>query len=41
MGHSDLETTKQYIALLDADIREAHKKASPIKKLLGENKRVR
>jgi site-specific recombinase XerD len=35
MGHSDLETTKQYIALLEADIREAHRKASPITKLLG------
>jgi site-specific recombinase XerD len=41
MGHSDLETTKQYIALLDADIREAHTKASPVARLLERNKRIR
>lgn len=41
MGHSDLETTKHYIALVEADIREAQEKASPVKKLVGENKRVR
>jgi len=41
MGHSDLETTKHYIALVEADIREAQEKASPVKKLVGKNKRVR
>jgi len=41
MGHSDLETTKHYIALLEADIREAQEKASPVKKLLGSKKRAR
>jgi len=41
MGHSDLETTKHYIALLEADIREAHETASPIKRFLGSKKRVR
>jgi len=41
MGHSDLETTKHYIALVEADIREAQEKASPVKKLLGSKKRAR
>jgi len=41
MGHSNLETTKHYIALVEADIREAQEKASPVKKLLGSKKRVR
>ena len=41
MGHSNLETTKHYIALVEADIREAQEKASPVKKLVGKNKRVR
>lgn len=41
MGHSNLETTKHYIALVEADIREAHEAASPVKRLVGKNKRVR
>ncbi len=41
MGHSNLETTKHYIALVEADIREAHEAASPVKKLLGSKKRIR
>ncbi len=34
MGHSDLETTKHYIALVEADIREAQEKASPVRRLI-------
>jgi len=41
MGHSNLETTKHYIALVEADIHDAQKKASPVKKASEENKRVR
>ncbi|MFY9382587.1 MAG: tyrosine-type recombinase/integrase [Acetomicrobium sp.] len=41
MGHTNLETTKHYIALVEADIREAHETASPVKRLMGKNKRVR
>jgi len=41
MGHSNLETTKLYIALAESDIREAHDTASPIKRFLGSKKRVR
>ena len=41
MGHSNLETTKLYIALAEADIREAHETASPVKKFIGNKKRVR
>lgn len=41
MGHSNLETTKLYIALAESDIREAHNTASPIKRFLGSKKRVR
>jgi len=41
MGHSNLETTKLYIALAESDIREAHETASPVKKLIGNKKRVR
>jgi site-specific recombinase XerD len=41
MGHSNLETTKHYIALVEADIREAHEAASPVKKLIGSKKRIR
>jgi|GEM_PF-139328 site-specific recombinase XerD len=41
MGHSNLETTKHYIALVEADIREAQEKASPVRKLLGGKKRIR
>jgi len=41
MGHSNLETTKHYIALVEADIREAQEKASPIKRLVGRGERVR
>jgi len=41
MGHSNLETTKLYIALAESDIREAHDTASPIKKFIGNKKRVR
>jgi len=41
MGHSNLETTKHYIALVEADIREAQEKASPVRRLIGKNKRVR
>ncbi len=41
MGHSTLETTKLYIALAESDIREAHETASPVRRLIGKNKRVR
>ena len=41
MGHSTLDMTKRYIALAEADIREAHETASPIKKFIGNKKRVR
>jgi integrase len=41
MGHSNLETTKHYIALVEADIRVAQEKASLVRRLLGSKKRVR
>jgi site-specific recombinase XerD len=41
MGHSDLETTKHYIALVEADIREAQEKTSPVRRLIEKNKKVR
>ncbi|WP_213697527.1 hypothetical protein [Acetomicrobium sp.] len=41
MGHSNLETTKHYIALVEADIREAQEKASPNKRLVGRGEMVR
>ncbi len=41
MGHSDLETTQHYVALVEADIQEAHKTASPVANLLPTSKRVR
>ena len=41
MGHSTLDMTKRYIALAEADIREAHETASPVKRFLGSKKRVR
>jgi len=41
MGHTTLDMTKRYIALAESDIREAHETASPIKKFIGNKKRVR
>lgn len=38
MGHSKLEQTKNYVALLEADIQQAHQTASPITNLLGRGK---
>ncbi len=35
MGHSKLEQTKNYVALLEADIQQAHQTASPIANLFG------
>lgn len=37
MGHSKLEQTKNYVALLEADIQQAHQTASPIANLLGRS----
>ena len=37
MGHSKLEQTRNYVALLEADIQEAHQTASPIANLLGRS----
>jgi site-specific recombinase XerD len=34
MGHSDLETLKRYLALIEDDIREAHAKGSPVDGML-------
>jgi len=39
MGHSNLETTKHYIALVEADIREAQEKASPVRRLCVEHEK--
>ena len=33
LGHSDIDTTRKYIQWLDADLLEAHRKASPIDNL--------
>ena len=30
MGHTDLSMTRRYIALNDDDLREEHRKASPV-----------
>lgn len=38
MGHSKLEQTRNYVSLLEADIQQAHKTASPISNLLGKAK---
>lgn len=35
MGHSSLEMTKRYVMLCDDDLAEAHRRASPVNKLLG------
>lgn len=37
MGHSKLEQTRNYVALLEADIQQAHQTASPIANLLGRS----
>jgi integrase/recombinase XerD len=36
LGHSSLEMTRRYVALLDEDLVDAHKKHGPIDHLLGE-----
>jgi integrase/recombinase XerD len=38
MGHADLDTTRQYIQVLDVDLIEAHKNHSPIEYILKGNK---
>lgn len=35
MGHSKLEQTRNYVALLEADLQQAHQVASPISNMLG------
>jgi len=35
LGHSSLEMTRRYVAMLDEDLVDAHKKHGPIDHLLG------
>lgn len=42
LGHADLNMTKRYVALADSDIKEQHKKASPVTRLaLHANRMVK
>ncbi|WP_312560643.1 tyrosine-type recombinase/integrase [Anaerospora sp.] len=41
MGHTKLEMTRNYIAIVESDIIGNHEKASPVANLLKESKRVR
>lgn len=41
MGHTKLEMTRNYIAIVESDITGNHEKASPIANLLKETKRIR
>lgn len=38
LGHSNISMTKRYVSLLDDDVRADHKKATPLNKLLLNNK---
>jgi len=40
LGHSTLEMTKRYVALVNNDLRTDHEKASPVNTLLPQNKRA-
>lgn len=40
MGHSDLSTTKIYVALAQSDLKEQHDLASPVSNLLPRRKRL-
>jgi len=40
LGHVTLEMTKRYVALTNDDLRDQHRMASPIKRLLPSKKRV-
>ncbi|GBF34672.1 site-specific recombinase XerD [Desulfocucumis palustris] len=40
LGHADMNMTKRYVAMADEDIKEQHLKASPVSKLVQQNKRV-
>ena len=40
MGHANLEMTKRYVALAQADIKQIHGQASPVNKLLNKRTRV-
>jgi len=40
MGHSDLSTTKIYVALAQSDLKEQHDQASPVSNLLPRRKRL-
>jgi site-specific recombinase XerD len=33
MGHSDLKTTQQYLALVEDDLKRAHEQYSPLRML--------
>lgn len=41
LGHENSENTRRYIQWLDADLLEAHRKASPIDNLRGGSKKLR
>jgi len=41
MGHTKLEMTRNYIAVVESDIVGNHEKASPVSNLLKESNRVR
>lgn len=39
LGHSGMEMTRRYVALINEDLKEEHAKASPVKKLMATTKR--
>ena len=41
MGHTTLDMTRRYVALVEGDLQEQHSIASPVAKLVPEKKRVR
>lgn len=41
MGHADMNMTKRYVSLADSDVKNQHKKASPVLNLIEKPKKVR
>jgi len=41
MGHADMNMTKRYVCLADSDVKDQHKKVSPVTHLLEKPKKVR
>lgn len=41
LGHTDISMTKRYVALVESDIKAEHEKATPLKKILPEVRRMK